>query len=230
VGPGFIFAVKGSRYITHMLRLRRFQPALANFFASGVLRLGAQLGPILWQLPPTLPFDGPVAAAFLAALPCSVREAERQAHRHDARTTGRAALTAPDGRQAPLRHALEARHPSWLSQEALDLLRAHEVALVTADTPEPALCSLARTAGFAYLRLHGSRALYSSRYSDDELAAWAAIVQDAASAGSDVFVYFDNDAHAHAPRDALRLLSLLRQNGSHFLTPSKGTTPHFREH
>src|SRR4029079_13438993 len=69
VPEGFLFAIKGSRYITHMLKLRRFEPALANFFASGILRLGSALGPILWQLPPQLPFDRDRARAFFLALP-----------------------------------------------------------------------------------------------------------------------------------------------------------------
>lgn len=69
VPPDFCFAIKGSRYITHMLKLAKFEAPLANFFASGILHLGAQLGPILWQLPPFLPFDAERAEAFLAALP-----------------------------------------------------------------------------------------------------------------------------------------------------------------
>src|SRR5437773_9312726 len=92
VPDGFVFAVKGSRYITHMLKLRNFQRPLANFFASGILRLGAQLGPILWQLPPQLPFDRERARRFFAELPRDLRGAERWARRHDARTKGRAAL------------------------------------------------------------------------------------------------------------------------------------------
>ena len=82
----FVFALKGSRYITHMLKLRNFRTALANFLSSGVLRLGETLGPILWQLPPQLPFDKQRATDFLAALPRTVAEAERCARRHDART------------------------------------------------------------------------------------------------------------------------------------------------
>src|SRR4029453_6921655 len=122
VPDDFVFAVKGSRYITHMLKLRDFRAPLANFFASGILRLGRTLGPILWQLPPQLPFARARTDAFLSALPAGTRAAERWARRHDARTTGRAALTAPDGRELPLRHALEVRHPTWLSDEATALL------------------------------------------------------------------------------------------------------------
>jgi uncharacterized protein YecE (DUF72 family) len=203
----FLFALKGSRYITHMLKLRNFRAALANFLSSGVLRLGEKLGPILWQLPLRLPFDRERATDFLAALPRTVAEAERCARRHDARTRGRAALTAPDGRD--LRHALEVRHPSWVEPLALETLRAADVALVTAETAGRHPLSRERTASFAYVRLHGSTQLYASRYTDQELAQWAAEIAAWQSDGSDVYVYFDNDAQGNAPRDAVRLSALL---------------------
>jgi uncharacterized protein YecE (DUF72 family) len=209
VPPTFLFAVKGSRYITHMLKLRGFEPPLANFFASGILRLGRALGPILWQLPPQLGFERERAERFLAALPRDIAAAERWAHRHDARTTGRAALTAPDGRQGALRYALEVRHPSWLEPAALDLLRAFDVALVAADTAGRHPLSFERTASFAYARLHGASELYASRYDDELLAAWSQRLLAWADHGSDVFVYFDNDALGHAPHDALRLRELV---------------------
>jgi uncharacterized protein YecE (DUF72 family) len=205
VPPGFVFAIKGSRYITHMLKLRNFRAPLGNFFAQGILRLGRQLGPILWQLPPGLKFDADRARAFFDALPRDIAAAERRARNHDARTTGRSALTAPDGRHQPLRHAVEPRHASWLEDAALKLLEAQDLALVAADTAGKHPFSLVRTAGFAYLRLHGSTQLYASRYTDEEIATWAARVRDLRDSGADVHVYFDNDARAHAPADALRL-------------------------
>jgi uncharacterized protein YecE (DUF72 family) len=211
VPPDFLFAVKGSRYITHMLKLRNFRAPLANFFASGVLRLGAQLGPILWQLPPQLPFDPVRADAFLSALPEDVRGAERWARRHDQRTTGRAALTAPDGRDARLLYALEVRHPSWLSDDAIGLLERRGVALVAADTAGRHPRSLARTSrDLAYVRLHGARRLYEGHYTDEELADWAARCDEWAAGGARVFVYFDNDRDAAAVHDALHLDALLR--------------------
>jgi uncharacterized protein YecE (DUF72 family) len=205
VPAGFPFAIKGSRYITHMLKLNRFQAPLGNFFAQGILKLGAQLGPILWQLPPALPFNGERVRPFFEALPRDMAGAESWARRHDARTTGRAALRAPDGREQGLRYALEPRHASWLQDEALRLLAAHDIALVAADTAGKHPFSLARTASFAYLRLHGATALYASRYTDEELAVWADRIADLRASGRDVYVYFDNDAQAHAPHDALRL-------------------------
>src|SRR6476659_6815541 len=87
---GFVFAVKGSRYITHMLKLRGIEHALANFFASGVLALGDKLGPILWQLPPQLRFDAERLEQFLAQLPRTMQEAAKLARKHDHRIAGRA--------------------------------------------------------------------------------------------------------------------------------------------
>jgi len=211
VPPGFVFAIKGSRYITHMLKLRRFEPALANFFASGVLRLGPTLGPILWQLPPQLPFDRERSRDFFAALPRDIAGAERWARRHDARTTGRAALTAAGGGNRRLQHAVEVRHRTWLDDDALAVMRAFDVALVAADTAGRHPLSTPRTAGFAHVRLHGATELYASRYGATELAPWARRIRAWAKAGSDVFVYFDNDAHGHAPHDAVRLRRMLER-------------------
>ena len=84
--PGFVFAVKGSRYITHMLKLRNVDAPLANFFASGVLRLNEKLGPILWQFPPQLGFDAERFDAFFAVLPRDTRGRARA--RRAATTSG----------------------------------------------------------------------------------------------------------------------------------------------
>jgi uncharacterized protein YecE (DUF72 family) len=206
VPAGFIFAVKGSRYVTHMLKLGGGPAPLGNFFAMGILRLGAQLGPILWQLPPQLRFDRARAAAFLSLLPRDIAAAERLARRHDRRVAGRCALSAPDGRDAPLRHAIEVREASWLSAEALGLLSEQGIALVAADTAKHHPFSLARTVdAFAYVRLHGAESLYASRYTDAGLDLWADRLRPWLAAGSDVYVYFDNDNKAYAPGDARRL-------------------------
>lgn len=205
VPKDFTFAVKGSRFITHMLKLGNVEAAMANFFASGILRLGRQLGPLLWQLPAMVHFDEQRASRFLANLPVKMADAEAWAQKHDARTEGRAAVVAPDGRRLRLRHALEVRHESWLSSSALELLSSHDVALVTADTAGRFPFSLVRTASFAYVRLHGSSELYSSGYTPDEIAQWAAQIRTWQQGGADVYVYFDNDAKVHAPTDAIAL-------------------------
>lgn len=201
---GFVFAVKGSRYITHMRRLRD-PVALANFYASGVLALREKLGPVLWQLPPTLPFDATTVGAFLSGLPRSTAEAAYLARHHDQRLTGRALTHADTDR--PLRYAVEVRHPSYETPAFLDLLREHDVAVVLADSPGRWPVIRVATAAFRYVRLHGAEELYTSGYDDDALEGWAKMIRDWAPA--DVYVYFDNDVKAYAPRDAMALAALL---------------------
>ena len=210
VPPDFLFAIKGSRYITHMKKLRDVRAAMANFFASGILRLGSQLGPILWQIPPSLRFEPAVAERFLALLPRDVRAAERLARRHDDRVTGRAALTAPDGRDRRLVHALEARHESWMSEAAARLLSRWDDALVWADTggehPETAEQT---SRALAYVRLHGPLQIYEGHYSDAALASWAGRARKWALEGKQVVIYFDNDRGGAAVLDAVRLRSAI---------------------
>src|SRR3546814_3800733 len=85
----FVFAIKGSRYITHLKRLREIETPLANFFASGLLLLGRKLGPILWQFPPNFRFDEAKMDAFFERLPHDTEAAARLAKRHDARVRDR---------------------------------------------------------------------------------------------------------------------------------------------
>jgi uncharacterized protein YecE (DUF72 family) len=219
VPPQFVFAIKGSRYITHMLRLRNVETALANFFASGVLALDDKLGPLLWQLPPTLKLDTAQLERFLTLLPRTTKQAAKLARRHDQRLAGRAYLRAAHDRE--VRHALEVRHPSFATAELIALLREHNVAIVVADTAGrwPLLEDV--TADFVYVRLHGDEKLYESGYTDAALERWAKRVRawrdgrkppathlaapPARPARHDVYVYFDNDIKVHAPYDALNL-------------------------
>ncbi|HEY3516295.1 MAG TPA: DUF72 domain-containing protein [Gammaproteobacteria bacterium] len=219
VPDDFVFAIKGSRYITHMLRLRGVETALANLFASGVLALEHKLGPLLWQLPPTFKLDTERLRDFFELLPRTTKEAAKLARRHDARVRGRALVRARDDRE--LRHALEVRHPSFATPELIELLREQDVALVVADTAGrwPFLTDV--TADFVYVRLHGDSELYKSGYTDKALDRWAArirawrdgckppattlVAPAARSKSRDVYVYFDNDVKVHAPYDAMNL-------------------------
>ena len=218
---GFVFAVKGPRFITHMLKLSRVETPLANFFANGVLALGPKLGPILWQFPPNFHFHPEKLEAFFKLLPRDTAAALQLARHHDRRVTGRTALAID--RKRPLRHAIEIRHESFVSPKFIALLRKHRIALVCADTVDwPLLMDL--TADFIYCRLHGSRELYASGYGDAALTRWAGRVaawargqepEDAERASTrpapkrmkrDVFVFFDNDRKVRAPVDAERLI------------------------
>jgi uncharacterized protein YecE (DUF72 family) len=220
----FVFAVKGSRYITHMLKLKNVETPLANFLASGILRLGPKLGPLLWQFPPQMKFDPERFEQFFRLLPSDTDAASALARRHDHRLDGRSALRSDVAKE--LRHAVEIRHESFCAPSFIELLRRHRIGLVVADTVEwPLLMDV--TSDFVYCRLHGSEQLYVSGYDDAALDIWAERIRAWASGrepkdarrvmgpakpgrgGRDVFVFFDNDAKVRAPADAASLANRL---------------------
>ncbi|HLT96403.1 MAG TPA: DUF72 domain-containing protein [Acidimicrobiia bacterium] len=224
--PGFLFAVKGSRFITHNKKLADAGTALANFFASGVLELDDHLGPFLWQLPPAQQTDPERLEPFLAALPRDIRSARLLARAHDDRVSDPGFGSADDSMR--LRHSIEFRNPASLNRDVVEVLRRHRVALAFShSTAWPYTEEI--TADFVYLRLHGPEALYDSGYGEEALKGWVERIlawsrgdepEDAhritdwppPPAGSrDVFVYFDNDGHAHAPHDALALRRLVHE-------------------
>ena len=198
---GFVFALKGGRFITHLKRLRDVRQGLANYFASGPLVLAAKLGPVLWQLPASTRFDETLIGDFLAQLPRTTSAAADLAAEHDDKLKGRAVLEVLDER--PVRHAVEVRHPSFDDSRYFDLLGAHDVANVVSDSPSWPLLDH-RTTDFSYIRLHGHSELYTSGYSGTSLDRWARRCRRWAEHGP-VHVYFDNDARGRAPYDALGL-------------------------
>ena len=200
--------MKGSRYITHMLRLTKIEKPLANFYASGILALRDKLGPFLWQFPPMFAYDRERLARFFSLLPRDTESALRLARRRDARMTGRSRLAVDANR--PLRHAVEVRHPSFVHQDFISLLRAHGIGLVVADTAGKWPKMFQVSSDFVYVRLHGDVKIYASGYSDRALASWARRIRGWAKDGCDVYVYFDNDVKVKAPFDALNLMRRLR--------------------
>lgn len=221
--PGFLFSVKGPRFITHMKKLREVRAPLANFFASGVLALEEKLGPILWQFPPNFGWNPQRFREFFELLPKRASEAVALGRRHDDKLKTRAFLkTQAD---LPLRYCVEIRHASFLVPEFFDLLREYNVAFVFADTAGKWPYAEDLTSGFVYCRLHGDTQLYASGYSASALDWWAArlklwragkqpkdakLVSSPAPAGErDLLVYFDNDAKVHAPFDARALTQRL---------------------
>lgn len=209
--PGFVFSVKGSRFISHLKKLADVRVPLANFFASGVLALGPSLGPILWQLPPNLGADLGRLETFLRLLPPTTGEAVRLAAEHDDRlgAEGQTWLTTDEDRR--IRYALEVRHGSFrdMVTEVAELLRAYGIGLVVADTAGrwPYLEEL--TTDFVYVRLHGDEELYVSGYDEAALDRWAGKVRAWTATGRDVYVYFDNDTKVRAPFDAMALAERL---------------------
>jgi uncharacterized protein YecE (DUF72 family) len=207
----FIFAVKGGRYITHILRLRDTTTALANFFASGVLALGPKLGPLLWQLPPTLQFDEEQVRSFLASLPRTTTAAAALAARSTLDKDRRFLEPGPD---RPLRHAVEVRHTSFDVPAFTALAREQDVAIVVADTAGRYPVIRERTTDFMYVRLHGDVELYTSGYTPEALDRWAGDARAWLSAGLDVYAYFDNDAKVRSPYDAMGLRERLLEQTS----------------
>ena len=239
--PGFVFAVKGPRYLTHWLRFRdgdkkddkngdnRAHVALANFFASGVLALGRKLGPFLWQFPPNFRFDPTAFEHFLAMLPQNLPAARTLARSHDGRV--RDPWFAAEGSRR-LRHAVEIRHDSFCDPAFTKLLRKYRAALVVSDAVAEWPYAEDVTSDFVYLRLHGSETLYGGAYSDRALDRWAARIEawshgrepeDAqrietratrpqrTTKTRDVYCYFDNDMKVKAPFDARRLMARIEE-------------------
>lgn len=221
----FLFSVKGPRYITHIKRLRDAREGLANFFASGPLELGDKLGPLLWQLPPSLKYDEGVVEAFLALLPHTSDAALKLARDY---ATRRPARWPQSLKRRPVRHAMEVRHASFACAEFAQQLRRHGVALVFADAPRKWPYGEDLTArDFVYLRLHGDKELYASGYGDAALQRWYERISrwrrglqpadaelfDTSTRGDrrsrEVFCYFDNDMKVRAPYDASKLMALL---------------------
>lgn len=179
VRPGFVFAAKGHRLVTHVHRLEDAATAVAAARAA-LAPLGPALAVVLWQLPATILKDIGLLARFARVL--------------------------SDWPEA--RHVLEFRHPSWFDAETETLLRDHRLANCLSDSPRWPLWDVVLS-GLAYVRLHGNELLYRGDYAEGVLAHWAARVRAWRAEGQDVHVYFDNTAEGAAPRNAEALLALI---------------------
>jgi uncharacterized protein YecE (DUF72 family) len=178
----FVFSLKAPRFTTLRKRLPDGAPSIQRFLDSGILKLGAKLGAINWQLDPGKHFDSQELTDFLALLP----------RRLDGRT---------------LRHALEVRHPSFDCAQFVAVAQEHGVAIVEAgDSDYPHI--EARTAPFSYLRIMGSKANLAKGYSPAALARWRERAQALARRG-DVYLYFISGAKQRNPRAAMALLESL---------------------
>jgi uncharacterized protein YecE (DUF72 family) len=218
--PGFVYSLKGSRYITHMLRLKDVEKPLANFLASGVLNLREKLGPFLWQFPPMFVYRPERLVEFFRLLPRTTAQALALARRRDARMTGRSRLAIDANRK--LRHAVEIRHHSFMNAEFLELLKRYDIGLVVADTAGKWPRMFDVTSDFVYVRLHGDVELYKSGYTSRALDEWAKRIRRWSARGKDVYVYFDNDMKVKAPFDAL---NLMRKLGLHWSPPVDDAAP-----
>jgi hypothetical protein len=219
VPPGFLFVPKAPREITHTDRLRAPEALVARFFASGVLNLGASLGPVLWQLPPDLRFRAERLEALLGALPRDGDGARDLVTRH---LGGPAAARLPPGPvRRPIRHVIEAPHPSFRCPAVIEVLRRHNVVLAVIDTDTDAPAGDV-TADFVYCRLRGA----AEGYGNGALETWAERCRAWASGGEpsdtsriapkarrrkrDVFVVLDTVDKLRAPANAQELIRRLR--------------------
>ena len=199
---GFVFSLKANRFATNRRVLAEAGESIGWFLSSGIVELGDKLGPIVWQFAPTKRFDPEDFGAFLQLLP------QRQ-----------------DG--LALRHVLEVRHQSFLSETFVALARRHRCAVVYTDSPEfPSLAD--RTTDFVYARLMNADLRYKDGYAPKALDEWAAsarhwsegrvppgmhLVQPEAAPAAvpgDAFVFFINGAKERAPLAAMALLERLR--------------------
>lgn len=190
--PDFVMAVKASRYLTHIRRLRDPAEPVDRMLAAAA-GLGNRLGPVLLQLPPTLPADPPLLAACLA---------EFARHRIGGGCQDRAFPVA-----------VEPRHPSWWTGEVRQVLAAHGAALCWADQRGRPATPLWRTAGWGYLRFHQGLAKPWPRYGQRALRTWLTRLAQAWPAGATVYVYFNNDPGGAAVADSIVFARLARQAG-----------------
>jgi uncharacterized protein YecE (DUF72 family) len=178
----FVFSVKGPRFATHRRVLAESASSVERFFASGVLELGAKLGPILWQFPATTKYETANFASFLALLPQKL-----------------------DGRK--LRHVLEVRHDSFADPGFAALLHRHNVAVAFIDAEDQTAFDEA-TADFAYLRLKRAEEDVPTGYAPKALDGWIARARKIAKT-RDCFIYIINGAKIRAPAAAMALIERL---------------------
>lgn len=215
----FVFAVKAVQAVTHDARLRAPGRTVRDFFASGPLLLDGKLGPFLWQIPPSLPFEPRIVEAFLATLPRSFAEVRSLVgSRGDVDPDS----VVPVGVDRPLRHSFEARNASFLAPAFAAQLRHYDVAAVVVNKPgQPVIHGLA--SDFVYARLYADDHFHPDGYDDAAIEEWARRIEswvDGSGAADgrprDAFVYFENrddETGWHPPFDAIRLQERLGGRG-----------------
>lgn len=220
---GFLFAIKGSRYITHMLRLKDCETALGNFYASGILALQEKTGPFLWQFPAHVKLDMERFETFAKLLPRDFNEAVELARKHDSKLQ-KPYLKVEEN--YPLVHAFELRSDSFFNRDFLAMLRSYNIATVMVSSPKDWPLFTDVTANFLYIRMHGEKRLYSGSYGEAELKEWKRRISfwqkgrtppdmehylpaDPHKNMRPYFMYFDNTAKSEAPFDALKFMKMV---------------------
>lgn len=197
---GFVMAIKASRYLTHIRRLREPAEPVARLLAAAI-RLGDRLGPVLVQLPPNMQADPAALQECLAQF--TAQFAALRAHRE-------------------LRICVEFRHQSWLTHEVRQILEQHNAALCWSDRRGRPLGPLWRTADWGYLRMHEGGAHPWPRYGRQALRTWLARISENFAPDADVFAYFNNDQAGAAPADAAALMAMAERLGWPVQRPRSG--------
>ncbi|MGB9797232.1 MAG: DUF72 domain-containing protein [bacterium] len=196
----FTFALKGSRFITHIKKLGDCSEPL-ELFLDRVEEMGEKGRVILWQLPPRFKCDSEKLKSFCQLL-----------------------SSHPKGKR--YLHAFEFRDRSWFCDDVYKILKEHNFSLALADWPfiletkgkpqevgiikyKAPKITVEETADFLYIRRHGAVALYASNYSEAELQRDAMYIREWLKADKDVYIYFNNDAYGYAVENALYLKKLL---------------------
>ena len=195
--PGFRFAIKANRYLTHNRKLVDPLPSI-RLERDAAAGLGDKLAAVLWQLPGNFHRDLGRLQRFVRAL-------------HAWRS---------------VRHAIEFRHLSWFDDDVAACLRQRRIAVCQSDAADWPLWD-AVTTDLVYVRLHGHAVTYASGYTERQLKSWATRIRAWLREGRAVHVYFDNDAYGRAPIDAIRLLRFLGINQGQNPPPPRpaSTTP-----
>lgn len=185
----FVFAVKVSRFITHIKRLLGAKEAWKQFIENA-LSLKEKLGPILFQFPPSFKADKETIKRLEDFLKFNTK------------------YYTPNS-EYKIRLATEFRHRSWCSKETYQLLKKYGVAWVIADSPNYPKAEEVTT-DFVYIRMHGSQILFGSKYTDKELKELSQKIKKWLKQNLDVYCYFNNDFHGYAIENAKELLKLCK--------------------
>ena len=183
--PQFSFSLKGSRFITHIKKLKDVDLPLITFFNT-TSPLMEKLEVVLWQLPPNFVANMKSLGDFIEAVKVYLE-------------------------RYPVRHAFEFRHKSWLNKKVFKLLSDSNIAVCMADWPE-FIDELPVTADFVYIRRHGEAGSCSTNYSTEQLKKDAKRIKDYLSLGKDVYIFFNNDASGYATKNAMELRAMLEKS------------------
>ncbi|MBI4842926.1 MAG: DUF72 domain-containing protein [Nitrospirae bacterium] len=176
--PGFAFSLKGSRFITHIKKLKDVALPLETFF-NVTLPLHEKFEVVLWQFPPNLKVNIRILQDFIEEI-----------------------------KKYSVRHVFEFRQASWLSKKVIQLLSESNIAICMSDWPE-FLSTVPVTADFVYIQRQGAGGDYAANYETDKLKADAKMIRELLKQGKDVYIFFNNDAFAYAPQNAMELKKML---------------------